>query len=86
MSASLEVLVLKTGLRMPTRSWRWQFNPWSLPHVEVIEHRLPVIQVNGRHLLTVTEQDAPTGRTAPEQAQFWVQRVEGAIQRGQQSL
>lgn len=55
------------------------------PNVEVIERRqLPVIQVNGRHLLTVTEQDAPAGRTAPEQAQLWAQRVEGAIQRGQQ--
>ncbi len=51
------------------------------PQVEVLESRqLPVIRVNGRHLLTVTGQDAPTGRTAIEQAQLWAQHLRGAIE------
>jgi potassium-dependent mechanosensitive channel len=53
--------------------------------VEVVEsNQLPVIRVNNRHLLTVTQQDTPTGRTTQEQAQIWTQRITEAIQQGQQ--
>lgn len=45
---------------------------------------LPIIQVDGAHLLTVTQEDAPPGRTAKEQAQIWAGRLEQAIQEAQQ--
>jgi small-conductance mechanosensitive channel len=52
--------------------------------VEVVEiNQLPVIRVNGRHLLTVTQQDIPTGRTPEEQAQIWAQRLAEAVEQGQ---
>ncbi|MDP8962911.1 MAG: mechanosensitive ion channel [Cyanobacteriota bacterium] len=44
---------------------------------------LPIIKVDGSHLLTVTEQDAPPGRTAKEQAEIWAAQLEGAIQLAQ---
>jgi small-conductance mechanosensitive channel len=53
--------------------------------VEVIErNQLPVIQVNGRYLMTVTQRDVPNGGTAAEQAQLWQQRIQQAIDQGQQ--
>ncbi|BAZ08999.1 MscS mechanosensitive ion channel [Calothrix sp. NIES-4071] len=53
--------------------------------VEIIENnQLPVIRVQGRHLLTVTSQDIPTGRTKEEQAKIWAQIITEAIQQGQQ--
>lgn len=53
--------------------------------VEVVErNQLPVIQVGGRYLLTVTQRDAPAGITASEQAQIWTQRIQQAINQGQQ--
>ncbi len=53
--------------------------------IEIIENnQLPVIQVQGRHLLTVTSQDIPTGRTKEEQAKIWAQIITDAIQQGQQ--
>ncbi|WP_250121760.1 mechanosensitive ion channel domain-containing protein [Chroococcidiopsis sp. CCMEE 29] len=52
--------------------------------VEVVEiNQLPVIRVNGRHLLTVTQQDIPTGRNPEEQAQIWAQRLVEAVEQGQ---
>jgi len=45
---------------------------------------LPIIQVDGSHLLTVTQGDAPPGRTAEEQAQIWVGQLEEAIQQAQE--
>lgn len=45
---------------------------------------LPIIQVDGAHLLTVTSEDAPPGRTAKEQAQIWTGRLKQAIQEAQQ--
>ena len=52
--------------------------------VEVVErNQLPVIQVGGRYLLTVTQRDAPAGITASEQAQIWSQDIQQAIGRGQ---
>lgn len=52
--------------------------------VEVVErNQLPVIQVGGRYLLTVTQRDAPAGITASEQAQIWSQDIQQAIDRGQ---
>ncbi|OKH34327.1 mechanosensitive ion channel protein MscS [Calothrix sp. HK-06] len=53
--------------------------------IEIIENnQLPVIRVQGRHLLTVTSQDIPTGRTREEQAKIWAQIITEAIQQGQQ--
>jgi small-conductance mechanosensitive channel/glutaredoxin len=53
--------------------------------VEIVEsNQLPVILVNGRHLLTVTQEDTPTGRTKQEQAKLWVQRITEAVQQGQE--
>jgi small-conductance mechanosensitive channel len=45
---------------------------------------LPIIKVDGAHLLTVTEEDAPPGRTAKEQANIWAGRLEQAIQEAQE--
>ncbi|MDM9385286.1 mechanosensitive ion channel [Chlorogloeopsis sp. ULAP01] len=53
--------------------------------VEILQtNQLPVILVNSRHLLTVTQQDTPTGRTTQEQAQIWVQRITEAVRQGQE--
>ncbi|MBD2346045.1 mechanosensitive ion channel family protein [Anabaena subtropica] len=52
--------------------------------VEIVEtNQLPVILVNNRHLLTVTQEDTPTGRTKQEQAKIWVQRITEAVAQGQ---
>jgi small-conductance mechanosensitive channel len=40
--------------------------------------------VDGAHLLTVTQEDAPPGRTAKEQAEIWAGRLEQAIQEAQE--
>jgi len=54
------------------------------PQVEVTErNQLPIIRVDGRYLLTVTQQDALAGRTAEEQAELWAQRIRAAIQQAQ---
>jgi potassium-dependent mechanosensitive channel len=45
---------------------------------------LPIIQIDGAHLLTVTPEDAPPGRTAKEQAQVWAGRLEQAIKEAQE--
>lgn len=45
---------------------------------------LPIIKVDGAHLLTVTQEDAPPGRTAKEQAEIWAGRLEGAIREAQE--
>ncbi|WP_242054948.1 hypothetical protein [Nostoc flagelliforme] len=53
--------------------------------VEIVEiNQLPVILVNSRHLLTVTQEDTFTGRTKQEQAKIWVQRIREAVQQGQE--
>ncbi len=53
--------------------------------VEIVEtNQLPVILVNNRHLLTVTQEDTFTGRTKQEQAQIWVQRITEAVKQGQE--
>ncbi len=44
---------------------------------------LPIIKVDGAHLLTVTQEDAPPGRTAKEQAEIWAGRLDSAIQEAQ---
>lgn len=52
--------------------------------VEIVTiNQLPVIRVNDRHLLTVTAQDTPPGRTPREQAQLWAQHLTEALQQGQ---
>ncbi|MBF2005743.1 MAG: mechanosensitive ion channel [Chlorogloeopsis fritschii C42_A2020_084] len=53
--------------------------------VEILQtNQLPVILVNSRHLLTVTRQDTPPGRTTQEQAEIWVQRITEAVRQGQE--
>ncbi|MUG92445.1 mechanosensitive ion channel [Scytonema sp. UIC 10036] len=53
--------------------------------MEIVEsNQLPVIRVNGRHLLTVTQEDTPTGRSKQEQAQIWVQQISEAVSQGQE--
>lgn len=53
--------------------------------IEIVEtNQLPVIRVNGRHLLTVTSEDTPAGRTKQEQAQIWAQHITEAISQGQE--
>lgn len=53
--------------------------------VRVVQiNELPVIQVNGVNLLTVTRKDAPEGMTREEQAQRWISRLEFAIKLAQE--
>ncbi|NEP28345.1 mechanosensitive ion channel domain-containing protein [Moorena sp. SIO3I6] len=42
---------------------------------------LPVIKVNGNHLLSVTSNDTLTGRSPKEQARFWQTLVQNAMER-----
>lgn len=44
---------------------------------------LPIIKVDGAHLLTVTPEDAPPGRSAKEQAAIWAGRLEQEIKEAQ---
>ncbi|GAB4204708.1 MAG: hypothetical protein Fur006_60110 [Coleofasciculaceae cyanobacterium] len=44
---------------------------------------LPIIKVDGAHLLTVTPEDAPPGRSAKEQAAIWAGRLEQDIKEAQ---
>ncbi len=48
------------------------------------DQNLPIIKVDGAHLLTVTQEDAPPGRTAKEQAELWAGRLESAIEEAQE--
>lgn len=43
----------------------------------------PIIIVNGRYLLTVTQNDAVSASSPEEQARIWVQEIEDAIQKAQ---
>ncbi|BAZ69526.1 MAG: mechanosensitive ion channel [Pelatocladus maniniholoensis HA4357-MV3] len=43
----------------------------------------PTIVVNGRYLLTVTQNDIDSAGTPEEQARVWVQKIEDAIQKAQ---
>ncbi|MEH2417241.1 mechanosensitive ion channel family protein [Nostoc sp.] len=43
-------------------------------------NQLPIILLNGRYLLTVTEQDTVPGSTVDEQASIWMQQIEEALQ------
>ncbi|MBD2563994.1 MULTISPECIES: mechanosensitive ion channel family protein [Nostoc] len=53
--------------------------------VEIVQtNQLPVILVNNRHLLTVTQEDTFTGRTKQEQAEIWAQRIREAVAQGQE--
>jgi potassium-dependent mechanosensitive channel len=51
-----------------------------------IEQRnsLPTILLNDRHLMTVTERDAPLGSTTEEQARVLARRLRVAVQQAQQ--
>lgn len=46
-----------------------------------MSNNLPVLELNGRTLLTVTERDVPEGMEAIEQAEAWRQRLEQALAR-----
>ena len=48
------------------------------------EGALPVIRVGGSHLLSVTSEDVPEGRSLREQAQVWANELRNAINRAQQ--
>jgi hypothetical protein len=66
-------LILKQAVRSPNDV-----------NVDIVEtNQLPVILVNNRHLLTVTQEDTFTGRTTKEQAQIWAQRIREAVKQGQ---
>lgn len=67
-------LILKQTVRSP--------EPVKIEDIE--NNQLPVIRVQGNHLLTVTSQDTPTGRTKEEQAQIWAQIISEAIHKGQE--
>jgi len=52
--------------------------------VQIVERNdLPVIQVNGEQLLTVTQKDAPPGTTVQEQAETWVAILKASIKQAQ---
>ncbi|AFZ42693.1 MscS Mechanosensitive ion channel [Halothece sp. PCC 7418] len=40
---------------------------------------IPVLKINGNHLLSVTPEDKPQGRSLDEQARIWKQQLESAI-------
>lgn len=44
------------------------------------KNQLPVIEINGRQLLTVIPQDAPGGRTPANQARRWADQIQTALQ------
>lgn len=46
-------------------------------------NNFPVIQVNGKNLVTVTDKDTPTGVTREEQAERWQNIVQDAIEQAQ---
>lgn len=51
--------------------------------VEIVQNqatnRIPVIVVEGNHLLSVTREDTPQGRSVEQQANIWAQRIETAL-------
>jgi len=44
---------------------------------------VPTLQINGNHLLSVTREDTPQGRSLEEQAELWQQKLERAIAQAQ---
>ena len=56
-------------------------NP-GVESVEVVERNdLPTILLDGIYLMTVTERDSETGRTAREQAEIWADNIRQALQK-----
>jgi len=52
------------------------------PEVKIVEHNGQVsLQVNGRHLISVTESDMMPGHPSLEQAQLWQNEIQQALQR-----
>ncbi|MEQ9669767.1 mechanosensitive ion channel family protein [Coleofasciculus sp. G2-EDA-02] len=47
------------------------------------QQKIPVIEINGQHLVSVTSEDAPEGRTTQEQAEFWRKKLQTVIQKAQ---
>jgi len=53
-------------------------------NVEVIsQDNIPVIRVNGNHLISVTSDDTPAGRSPEAQAQLWQKKIQKVIQKAQ---
>ncbi len=51
-----------------------------VPQVKLeVRNKLPVVSVNERYLLTVTQNDTLDGQTPPEQAKSWVNRLQAAL-------
>ena len=54
------------------------------PELKIEERKQsPVIFLNDRYLLTVTQRDAAFGSTAHEQAKIWAERIQQAVQQAQ---
>lgn len=47
------------------------------------QQKIPVIEINGQHLVSVTSEDTPEGRTTQEQAEFWRKKLQTVIQKAQ---
>lgn len=57
----------------------------ELISVEIdLSEQIPVIVVDGNHLLSVTSQDVPRGRSPQEQAKIWAQQLKIGIQKAQE--
>ena len=71
--------------RTLNRAIQTQFQPLQDQPQEAITvavdttQTLPVLKVNGNHLLSVTPEDTPQGRSLEEQAKIWRRQVESAI-------
>jgi len=53
--------------------------PQSLNVVVDTSQSIPVLKINDNHLLSVTPEDTPQGRSLEEQARIWERRLESAI-------
>ncbi|MEQ9233257.1 mechanosensitive ion channel family protein [Coleofasciculus sp. E2-BRE-01] len=45
--------------------------------------KIPVIEIDGQHLVSVTSDDTPEGRSPQEQAEFWQKKLQTVIQKAQ---
>ncbi len=54
------------------------------PEIEIEErNQSPIVAINGRYLLTVTQSDVVLGNTPKEQAQIWAEQIRNAVQQAQ---
>ncbi|MEQ9001159.1 MAG: mechanosensitive ion channel [Coleofasciculus sp. B1-GNL1-01] len=47
------------------------------------KEKIPVIEIDGKHLVSVTSDDTPEGRSPQEQAEFWRKKLQTVIQKAQ---